>query len=710
MSLKISRVLFSAASVAGLFLVPVTQAAGNSPVSQSTPPASTRSSAPGAHVRTPDEHGVIGRRVRDVVAEQRTGRRLGAMDPKTIRHANDSDAYIDDDGRIFYADLSLGDHAESGTARALPHSTGSSETPPSTAEGVAPASGSPFALNSRPGSPHTIYLDFDGETVANTAWNSGRVNPKTVPAYDTDANPGSFSATEQQTIRNVWQAVAEDWAPFDINVTTQRPSSDDAFIRSSPSDNVFGAIAVVTPDRWTCTSCGGIAYVDILDGFAGGMAYQYAWVFPSAAWSSSTIANVISHEVGHNFGLSHDGITGSEYYGGTGSWGPIMGNPGRSYVQWSKGEYAGSTNTEDDLGMIGGYAGFAPDSSTSSATAVQIPSAGLTQTSADEVVGSATDVDFHAVDVTNGYLRVTFTRSLYSNLYARMALLNSAGTELATVGLFSGASTILYSASIANGRYYLKTEPVFDSASAGFTTYGSLGAFAWTVTRADTPAMVSASLSPLGDQTFTASWSATSAAMAPYTYTYSLCTATSCGAPAATTATSAALTAPATTGSYFVKVTAANQFGLVSPELASAATSVRSKPIAPTVSKLRWDETTDTVQVEWGNGQEFAPVTVTGHTITVRKRSTSEVVTAAVSGISGTTSLTVPSTWDGVWIDVSIVSATSSPSPWNSSDPSTASMFFGRNSTTSANAAPSPRSAAPPASGSANARTPAPGA
>ena len=657
-----------------------------------------------ARIRKPDEFGVIGRKVKDVVAEQRSGRRLGALDPKTIRLANDDDAYIDETGKLFYADVSLSPPATAETSPA---------EAPSVAEGTAPATGSAFLLNSRPGSPHTIYLDFDGETVSNSAWNAGRANPKTVPAYDSDGNAASFSAAEEQTIRNVWQAVAEDWAAFDVNVTTQRPASNDAFIRNTPSDNVFGAIAIVTPDRWTCTSCGGVAYVDIFDPFApSSMYYQYAWVFPSSSWSSSSIANVISHEVGHNFGLSHDGITGSEYYGGTGSWGPIMGNPGRTYVQWSRGEYSGSTNTEDDLAIISGYAGALGDSSSSLANAVPIGSAGLTQVSGDDVITAATDADFHAVDITGGYLKATFNRSLFANLYPRVALLNSAGTEVAATALFSGTSTVLYSNSIPNGRYYLKTEPTQDTFSPGFTTYGSLGYFGWTVTRADTPVMATVALSPLGDRTFSATWSATSQSTESLSYLVSLCTGASCGAAMTTTSTSAVLVAAQPTGSYYVKVTASNRFGLNSAELSSSSVNVLSRPIAPQVQKLRFDDAADLLNVEWGNGLAYSPVVVNDHTITVKNRTTNATLSATVSGLSGATSFAIPVSWDGAWVDVSIVSNTGSPSPWNASDPSTASMLLGRAAV--GNQAPGvgggSRTAAPPAPATPNTRTGAPGA
>jgi hypothetical protein len=51
------------------------------------------------------------------------------------------------------------------------------------------------------------------------------------------------------------------------------------------------------------------------------------------------IADVISHEVGHNFGLMHDGTASDEYYGGHRAWAPIMGAGfGHPIVQWSRGE------------------------------------------------------------------------------------------------------------------------------------------------------------------------------------------------------------------------------------------------------------------------------------------------------------------------------------------------------------------------------------
>ena len=76
-------------------------------------------------------------------------------------------------------------------------------------------------LNSRLGAPATLYLDFNGHV--ESRWGE-RTNIIT-PAYDIDGNYASFSALEVANIREIWARVAEDYAPFNINVTTVQPGS-----------------------------------------------------------------------------------------------------------------------------------------------------------------------------------------------------------------------------------------------------------------------------------------------------------------------------------------------------------------------------------------------------------------------------------------------------------------------------------------------------
>jgi len=44
-------------------------------------------------------------------------------------------------------------------------------------------------------------------------------------AYSEDANLAAFSQAELNTIAEVWNRIAEDFAPFNIDVTTQRPAA-----------------------------------------------------------------------------------------------------------------------------------------------------------------------------------------------------------------------------------------------------------------------------------------------------------------------------------------------------------------------------------------------------------------------------------------------------------------------------------------------------
>src|SRR5687768_11866612 len=63
-------------------------------------------------------------------------------------------------------------------------------------------------LNSYPSASATVYLDFDGQYVTGTSWNwGGPIN----------AQPATISVTAMQEIFN---RVAEDYRPFNINITT----------------------------------------------------------------------------------------------------------------------------------------------------------------------------------------------------------------------------------------------------------------------------------------------------------------------------------------------------------------------------------------------------------------------------------------------------------------------------------------------------------
>lgn len=203
---------------------------------------------------------------------------------------------------------------------------------------------------SRPGAPVTIYLDFDGEVVEGTSWNVPSEGLPGQPSYDM-----APAATVDQNA--VWAGVAEDYAPFNVNVTTTNPGAD-ALYKTSAGDNTYGSHVVITdtlPDFGE--GSGGIAFL----GGLGSPSLSPAFVFtegvgggdPANATAQSVVV-AASHEVGHNLGLSHDGFGAEEYYQPEGGlWGPIMGAPYYSpLTQWSNGEYATANNQENDLAVM----------------------------------------------------------------------------------------------------------------------------------------------------------------------------------------------------------------------------------------------------------------------------------------------------------------------------------------------------------------------
>ncbi len=133
---------------------------------------------------------------------------------------------------------------------------------------------------------------------------------------------------ERTRIVDIWHRVAEDLAPYDIDVTTERPSS---FNRNTGTILVTHSIDA-NGNAINCTGCGGVAYVNVFGASNYHTYYSPALVFYDnlGGGAETYVAEASSHEFGHNLGLSHDGTSGTTYYGGHGSglvsWAPIMGN------------------------------------------------------------------------------------------------------------------------------------------------------------------------------------------------------------------------------------------------------------------------------------------------------------------------------------------------------------------------------------------------
>ena len=400
----------------------------------------------------------------------------------------------DGDGGIFYADhFSL----EPAAIEAGPFM-------PAAAVAVDPF---PAALlfHSKPGAPNVLYLNFSGEKVTGTAWNTslGRTEIPAV-AFSTDSDFATFNDAEQLAIKRVWQRVAEDFAPFDIDVTTERPASFGTRTAHALITRNTDANGAPNPS----STAGGVAYISVF-GESGYSKRRPAWIFYNNLGNSdSVIAGAISHEIGHNLGLSHDGATnGTEYYRGHGSgdisWSPIMGSSStRNVTQWSKGEYYQANNTEDDLAIIAARISYRTDDhGDTAATARPLVISGgtnIVSTTPELDPGNAspankgilernTDVDVFSFTTGNGPAKlmvnpwITPTGARGGNLDLLIELRDANGSTVATNNP-GDQTTAQIQKTLAPGTYYLWVRnsgagAPLNPVPTGYTAYGSIGQY-----------------------------------------------------------------------------------------------------------------------------------------------------------------------------------------------------------------------------------------
>ncbi|MFC6673211.1 hypothetical protein [Marinobacterium aestuariivivens] len=205
--------------------------------------------------------------------------------------------HVDGDGAIFYADTVLPDEADGTTEPSEPG-----------VEAIAPEDA--FLLHSRPGASQVVFLDFDGHVITDTAWNSGGASSYFARPYDTDGNPTGFSDSERNQIAEIWHRVAEDMAPFDIDVTTEDPggfgpTTGHVLITDSTDE---------TGSPMPHSSAGGVAYVGV-------------WglrTIPtiSRRWSITTTSAAVSRPMSRKPRATSSGIT----------WGSVTMAPRRRVI------------------------------------------------------------------------------------------------------------------------------------------------------------------------------------------------------------------------------------------------------------------------------------------------------------------------------------------------------------------------------------------
>lgn len=352
-----------------------------------------------------------------------------------------------------------------------------------------------FKLHSNPGAANVVYLDFDGHVITNTAWNSSTAPSYTAKPYDLDGVSTSFSETEKTNIFEIWRRMAEDYAPFGIDVTTELPSS----FGSKTGRVLITANVDANGLDMPAKTAGGVAYINVWGESNFATTYSPALVYYNQLGGPDNIAEAASHELGHNLGLSHDGTSTVTYYSGQGagaiSWAPIMGAGYFSNVtQWSKGEYTDANQTQDDIALINTKLATRSDDHSNTRTGATpltvdamgnvfsaTPSINPTDTSKVNkgIISSRTDVDVFSFNTGAGnvVLQATPVREATAerggNLDISLSLYDAAGNLITTSNPVdetdAGVNTTL-----AAGTYYLAVDGV---GSINYSDYGSLGQY-----------------------------------------------------------------------------------------------------------------------------------------------------------------------------------------------------------------------------------------
>jgi hypothetical protein len=341
-------------------------------------------------------------------------------------------------------------------------------------------------LNSLPGARASLYLDFNGHFDAKYTSIAGVVtNNVDTPPFDRDNNPNSFNAAEREEIYAIWRYVAEDFLPFNINVTTVQPASF--------APKVAERIAIGGTGAWL-PGAGPMGFVGayVPNGFTvlpGPTGTNY--VFSGLSTNTRHVADLTSNIAGLTFGV----LEQNTYPGGTRNTGlpdgtaPISGgafSTNNTRSLWWYGTTTSAVTYQNDLNVIGSAVngfGFRPDDyGNTMATALNvnnstIPSNNFT---ANGQINSVTDVDVFRFSAKTGIINIDVNvPAPYNNLDVRARLFDINGVLLVDSNPSTSFNAAITYATRYVGDYYLVVSSSGPSANSTTQNVGfNIGSYA----------------------------------------------------------------------------------------------------------------------------------------------------------------------------------------------------------------------------------------